>query len=79
VIGGQVYRGACFPGLVGTYFYGDYSAGDLWAFTLSGTTAQNDRQVIPNVGSITHIHSDGLGEMYVVTHDGRVRRITATP
>ena len=75
VIGGEVYRGTCFPDLVGQYFYGDYSQGGLWAFRLVGGVAQNDRQVIASVGSITHVAADARGELYVVTHDGRVRPI----
>jgi glucose/arabinose dehydrogenase len=75
IMGGQVYRGSCFPDLVGTYFYGDYSAQDLWAFEYSGGAAQNNRAVLNNIGNITAIHADPLGEIYVVTHNGVVRRI----
>jgi glucose/arabinose dehydrogenase len=77
VIGGQVYRGTCYPGLVGTYFYGDYFKGELWAFEPSGGVATNVRMVVPNVGPITAIHADAQGELYVVTHSGVVRKITA--
>jgi glucose/arabinose dehydrogenase len=77
IIGGQVYRGSCFPDLVGTYFYGDYSAQQLWAFEYDGTAAVNRRQVLANVGDITAIHADAFGELYVVTHNGTIRRITA--
>jgi ligand-binding sensor domain-containing protein len=41
--------------------------------------AQNDREVLAAVGNITSIKSDATGEMYVVTHNGVVRRITAAP
>ncbi len=76
VIGGAVYRGSCFPDLVGQYFYGDYSAGELWAFRMMNGAAQNDRRVLQNVGTITSIQHDATGELYVVTHNGTVRRIT---
>ncbi len=76
IIGGQVYRGSCFPGLVGTYFYGDYTRGQLWAFEYSGGVAMNNRQAITaGLGNITAIHADSLGELYVLTHNGAVRRI----
>lgn len=75
VIGGAVYRGACFPDLVGHYFYGDYSQGGLWSFQLVGGVAQNDRQVIPSVGALTHVANDARGEVWVVTHNGRVRQL----
>jgi glucose/arabinose dehydrogenase len=77
VIGGQVYRGTCYPDLVGTYFYGDYAAGELWAFRIMNGAATNDHMAVPSVGAITHVHSDGVGEMYVVTYDGRVRHLIA--
>jgi len=76
IMGGQVYRGSCFPDLVGTYFYGDYSKQQLWAFEWNGTAAVNNRQAMTgNLGNITAIHADSLGELYVVTHNGVVRRI----
>jgi glucose/arabinose dehydrogenase len=75
VIGGQVYRGACFPDLVGTYFYGDYVAGELWALRIVGGAAQDRRRLLQNVGAITSIHADGLGELYLTTYGGAVRRV----
>jgi glucose/arabinose dehydrogenase len=75
ITGGQVYRGECFPNLVGQYFYGDYLLAEMWAFGVVAGAAQNDRRVLSAVGSITAIHADSAGEMYVVTHDGQVRRI----
>jgi glucose/arabinose dehydrogenase len=78
IMGGQVYRGSCYPGLVGTYFYGDYSRAQLWAFEWNGTAALNNRQALPgSVGNITAIHADGQGELYLVTHNGVIRKITA--
>ncbi len=77
IMGGQVYRGSCYPGLVGRYFYGDYSRGQLWSFTWNGTQAQNNAMAINNVGNITAIHADGQGELYVVTHNGVIRKIIA--
>jgi glucose/arabinose dehydrogenase len=75
IIGGQVYRGSCFPDLVGRYFYGDYVKRDLWSFVLSGGVATSVGLALPAVGPITAIHADGHGELYVVTHDGRVGRL----
>lgn len=77
IIGGAVYRGTCFPGLVGQYFYGDYVAQELWAFTFMNGAAANDRRLLQNVGAITAIHADSFGEIYVVTQNGTVRHLTA--
>ncbi len=76
IMGGVVYRGTCYPNLVGKYFYGDYAAGQLWSFTWDGTTAVGDAQAVPGtIGNITAIHDDGLGQLYVVLLSGSVRRI----
>jgi hypothetical protein len=76
VMGGQVYRGACFPDLAGTYFYSDHFAGQLWAFELVDSVATNNRQ-IPGVAIqfVTSIHADAIGEMYVSVNNGTVKRI----
>jgi hypothetical protein len=36
IIGGQVYRGRCFPDLVGRYFFGDFTARALWSTRVVG-------------------------------------------
>jgi len=33
ITGGYVYRGTAMPGLVGTYIYGDFQTGNIWALT----------------------------------------------
>ena len=59
--------------------YGDYYAGELWSLRVSGGHATERRRRLPGVGNITAIVPDATGELYVVTHDGRVRRIVAGP
>ena len=75
IMGGEVYRGTCYPNLNGKYFYGEYATGQLWSFTWNGTAPVGDAQVVGSLGNITAIHDDGLGQMYVVLHGGSVRRI----
>jgi glucose/arabinose dehydrogenase len=79
VIGGQVYRGSCFPDLVGTYFYSDNGASELWAFDYSGGAAQNDHDIgISLPGSPASLHADAFGELYLTTSDtGAIRHIVA--
>lgn len=80
IMGGQVYRGTCFPDLVGTYFYSDYAARELWAFEWDGANANGNRRAVPgSVGNVVAIHEDAVGELYVVDRGGTISRITAAP
>src|SRR5581483_11134455 len=38
VIGGFVYQGAKIPGLRGSYIFGDYTTGQVWAARFNGTS-----------------------------------------
>jgi glucose/arabinose dehydrogenase len=82
VIGGEVYRGECYPDLKGYYFFTDYSArplmrgkleanGSLSVMTL--TTPTNWPQ------SPISLHGDARGELYVTNTQGRVFHIEAGP
>lgn len=84
VTGGYVYRGAEFPALQGTYFFGDYGTGQIWSFRYDGTSltgfAARTSQLVPDVGTIDLISSfgeDTLGNLYIVDLDGEVFRLTA--
>src|SRR5688500_10438528 len=82
IIGGQVYRGSCFPDLQGTYFYTDYTVSELWAFTWQGGRAEGDGRVLANdafVDGPTSLHADAFGELYVTDLGGGVSRIVARP
>jgi glucose/arabinose dehydrogenase len=70
IIGGQVYRGTCFPALVGRYFYSDHGANELWSFTWNGTSAQNITNVMDTPGGPASLHADAFGELYLTTADG---------
>jgi glucose/arabinose dehydrogenase len=70
VTGGYVYRGALFPALNGTYFYGDYCSGKIWALRPDGSgwhsTPVPD---IPKV-AISSFGEDQAGELYVTDLSG---------
>jgi hypothetical protein len=82
IIGGQVYRGSCFPDLQGTYFYTDYNVGELWSFVWQGGRAVGDGRVLANdafVDGPTSLHADAFGELYVTDQGGGVSRVVARP
>lgn len=76
VIGGAVYRGSCYPGMVGQYIYSDHAVRQLWA--LNAETAANDRQETPALADgVTSIHANALGELYVTILDGSILHVIA--
>jgi len=83
VMGGVVYRGTCMPDYVGTYFYGDYCAGEVNSFVYAdGQATQRQSHTVdldPThllQGRLTSFGTDGFGELYVTAlQSGVVYRI----
>jgi glucose/arabinose dehydrogenase len=83
IIGGQVYRGSCYPDIVGYYFFTDNTAATLSRGHLEtdGTVTIVD-QPPPTGGWPTGpsaIHADARGELYETTIDGYVYHLEAGP
>ena len=80
IAGGQVYRGAAIPTLVGWYVFGDWCSGKVWAIpgdAAPGTTVDAaEVQIIGRPGSIASVRAGPDGELYVVgVTTGAVHRI----
>ncbi len=75
VTGGFVYRGSAFPGLRGTYLYGDYCSGRIWGIRREGSQWTN--QLLATTGfRITTFGEDEAGELYVAdAAGGAIHRI----
>lgn len=79
VIGGHVYRGSTYAGLVGTYLFADLCSGTVkgirrndagvWQLSAVGQTP---------VGSLTTFAEDSDGELYVGSGSGTIYKIGAT-
>jgi glucose/arabinose dehydrogenase len=67
IIGGQVYRGSCYPDLVGTYFFTDYCAHQLATATLGTTNLVVDLPGIDVPATPASLHADARGELYLTT------------
>jgi glucose/arabinose dehydrogenase len=80
ITGGQVYRGTCYPDLVGWYFYGDYAKG---AYAKARLRADDTLEVLDLDGSFpanpASIHEDARGELYVTTTAGTLFHIEGGP
>jgi glucose/arabinose dehydrogenase len=83
IIGGQVYRGPCYPDLTGYYFFSDYSGHPLMMTKPDGTGGiTTPVDVSPSGGFVNApagIHADARGELYVTTTDGYVYHLEAGP
>lgn len=88
ITGGFVYRGDAVPALRGHYLYGDYCQGWVRSFRYQagqggggqgsgGGQAADPREWFRDLGRILSFGQDGAGELYVLTQDGRVRRVVA--
>ena len=73
VIGGHVYRGTQLPALYGSYLYGDYGSGRVWALTWDGTrvTANTDIGTLP---SLSGFGEDNAGELRLVSLNGTLHK-----
>jgi len=77
ITGGYVYRGASVPALRGSYVYGDYCSGDLWAIPAAGGRAH--RLAVPSVPGLSSFGLGTNGELYAVSLSGSVLRFSAGP
>jgi glucose/arabinose dehydrogenase len=76
VSGGVVYRGTALPELQGVYFYADYCEGLVWGLVRDGTGAWQNRLLWGLDQNIPSFGSDAEGEVYIVTFDGHVLKLT---
>ena len=80
IIGGQVYRGTCYPDLVGTYFYTDYNKRQLIKATLRGDGTLDIVDLPASVGGPpASLHEDARGELYVTDTSGNIYQLQAGP
>jgi len=78
VTGGFVYHGRKIPAIDGLYFYSDYCTGWLKSFKyVDGRVTQQAQWAVGKLGNVASFGLDGLGELYVVDHGGRIFRIVS--
>jgi hypothetical protein len=75
VTGGHAYTGTV-KALRGTYLYGDYCSGEIWAAPVSGVRLGEPRKLSISAANLTSFGVDSAGELYVLSAAGAVSRIT---
>ena len=76
ITGGYAYRGKAMPALAGTIFFSDYCRGWLRSFRWDGSRATETREwSVGTLGSVTSFGEDAEGELYVLTHEGRIWKL----
>jgi len=82
VIGGDVYRGGAYPILDGAYLFTDSCSGTIWAIPAATASTEQLAPPVPVgqvAGSPAGFGEDAMGELYIASLDGNVRRIEAEP
>jgi glucose/arabinose dehydrogenase len=81
VTGGYVYRGWNLPALQGSYLFGDYCSGEVFAFPIgNGVARGTEPRVLRKSGmKISSFGEDQTGEVYVVDHRGGLYRLGPFP
>ncbi len=82
ITGGLFYKGPI-SALIGRYLFGDFVAGKIWSFNLAADGKSISNLLLWNLMSasglpqnIVSFGEDGLGNLYVVTLDNGIYRIT---
>ena len=80
ITGGVVYRGRRIPWAAGLYFFSDYCSGWIRSFRyVNGEVAELQQWTLSATPSVTSFGTDAAGEIYVLSHGGRVWRIAPAP
>ncbi|MBA3622356.1 MAG: PQQ-dependent sugar dehydrogenase, partial [Euzebyales bacterium] len=79
VTGGYVYRGRALPALRGAYVFSDFCAGGLRALRPRDGQAARAVDLPGKVSSVVSFGEDAAGELYVLSLDGPVYRLAASP
>jgi len=80
VIGGYVYRGTRWPELNGSYIYGDYCSGRIWAVNLKRLLegVPEPRLLMDSDLYITSFAEDLSGNIYILSQNTGIYRLVST-
>ena len=76
ITGGYVYRGTAMPSLVGTYIYGDFETGNIWALTFDPTNKATPKLLTTVPAETLVAFAQGHdGEVYTVQISGQISKL----
>lgn len=75
ITGGYAYYGSDVPSLYGTYVYGDFVSGKIWAMWINEDKAVSNVEILDTELKISSFGLDDAGEIYVVDYRGSIYRI----
>jgi glucose/arabinose dehydrogenase len=78
VIGGYVYHGPTATTFAGSYIYGDYGSGKIWALTLSETDEATNTLISDTSLNVLSFGLDENNELYICGSDGKIYRLSAS-
>ncbi|MEJ7602674.1 MAG: PQQ-dependent sugar dehydrogenase [Kofleriaceae bacterium] len=81
ITGGYVYRGSAMPSLVGTYLYGDFETGNIWALLFDGDNKPTPKliETLPAKTLVAFAQGND-GEVYTVQISGEISKfVPAAP
>jgi glucose/arabinose dehydrogenase len=75
ITGGYVYRGQTLSSLVGTYVYGDFCSGEIFALNKDATVS-DPPPIFKSSLQISSFGEDAVGELYVLDYKGSIYRLS---
>ncbi|QIP13438.1 PQQ-dependent sugar dehydrogenase [Spirosoma aureum] len=76
ITGGVVYRGSRHAALQGKYLYADYASGKVWALTFENDKKTSNQLLAEHSGTISAFGEDAAGEVYLLDHQGTIKRFS---
>ena len=76
ITGGNVYRGSAMPSLVGTYIYGDFATGTIWAILFDANNQPVSKPITSVAPQTLVAFAQGNdGELYTVQLSGEISKL----
>ena len=76
VTGGFVYRGSRLPNLIGSYIYGDYGSGKIWALEHNVIDEPDNMELVDTDLNIVSFGLDKENELYICAFDNKIYKLT---